>query len=107
MSVLTDMLRDNQRNVRYNGHMEPIILNPRDLGLALRAERKALGKTQAELAQAVPCKRQTIVDLEAGRNVSLHTLMAVLAALGKGLSILDARASPERLRQLLDPADEG
>lgn len=87
--------------------MTPIILNPRDLGLALRAERKALGKTQAELARAVPCKRQTVVELEAGRNVSLHTLMAVLAALGKGLNIVDARVSPERLQQLLDPADEG
>lgn len=87
--------------------MEPIILSPRDLGLALRAERKALGKTQEELALGVPCRRQTVADLEAGRNVSLHTLMAVLAALGKGLGIVDARVSPERLQQLLDPADEG
>ena len=86
--------------------MESIILNPRDLGLAVRAERKALGRTQGEAAQGVSCRRQTVVDLEAGRNVSLHTLMAVLAALGKGLSIVDARVSPEHLQQLLDPADE-
>lgn len=86
--------------------MEPI-LNPRELGLALRAERKALGKTQAELARGVPCRRQTVADLEAGRNASLHTLMAVLAALGKGLSIVDARVSPEHLQRLLDPTDEG
>lgn len=86
--------------------MSPSITTPRGLGLALRVERKAQGKTQQELAEAIPCRRQTVLDLEAGRNVSLHMLMAALAALGKGLAIVDARVEPSQLQQLLDSPDE-
>ena len=82
------------------------IKTPRELGIALRTERKAQGKTQRELAEAIPCRRQTVLDMEAGRNVSLHTLMAALASLGKGLDIVDARVEPGQLQQLLDPPDE-
>lgn len=77
-----------------------------DLGRRLRAERKALGKTQQDLAAVMGCRRQTVVDLEAGRNVSVYTLMAALAALGKGLSIVNARPDIDQIQNLLEPSDE-
>lgn len=86
--------------------IQPTVLNPRMLGQAVRAERKALGLTQQALAHAAGFRRQTIVDLEAGRNVSLQVLFAGLAAMGKGLSIVDARLDLDRVHLLLDPPDE-
>lgn len=81
-------------------------LNPLAFGRSFKAERRALGKTQQEVADAAGCRRQTIVDLEAGRNVSLHTVFAALAALGKGLTIADARPDLDQLHLLLDEDDE-
>lgn len=86
--------------------VSPTALNPRMLGQAFRAERKAQGLTQQALAQAAGVRRQTIVDLEAGRNVSLQVLFAGLSAMGKGLSIVDARLDLDRVHLLLDRPDE-
>ena len=83
-----------------------IALSTRDLGLAFKAERLALGKTQQAVAEATGYRRQTIVDLEAGRNVSLQTLCAALAALGKGLLIVDTRPDLDQLRSMLDAPHE-
>jgi transcriptional regulator with XRE-family HTH domain len=77
-----------------------------DLGQLVRAERKALGLTQAQLAERVDCRRQTIIDLEAGENVSVYTLMNVLAALGKGLRIADAHLDVERLGEIFGDDDD-
>jgi HTH-type transcriptional regulator/antitoxin HipB len=77
--------------------MSVLSINTRELGHRLRAERQARGRTQAWLAERVRCQRQTIAELEAGRNVSTHILMAALAALGKGLIIADARIDLERI----------
>ena len=53
-------------------------------------------------------RRQTIANLEAGRNVALKVLMNALAALGKGLTIIDVRIDPERLDEVFrDDEDEG
>lgn len=81
-------------------------LSPLDFGRAYRAERRAVGKTQQDVADAVDCRRQTIADLEAGRNVSLHTVFAALAALGKAALITDARPDLDHLHLLADPDDE-
>lgn len=77
-------------------------MSPLDIGQAIRKERKALRKTQQDLASAAQCSRQTILDMEAGKNVSLHTLMASLAALGKGIAIIDTRPTLDNLHLLLD-----
>ena len=60
------------------------------------------------MAERVGCRRQTIADLEAGRNVALNILMGALAALGKGLGIVDARVELEHLKEIFidDDADE-
>ncbi|MFI8717271.1 helix-turn-helix domain-containing protein [Stenotrophomonas sp. NPDC077464] len=58
-------------------------LNPLMLGRAYRAERRALGQTQQEVADAAGLHRRVILDLEAGRIVSLHTVFSAVAALAK------------------------
>lgn len=79
----------------------------KELGALVRAERKARGRSQAWIAERVGCRRQTIADLEAGRNVALNILMGALTALGKGLSIVDARVELEQLEEIFgDDADE-
>lgn len=80
--------------------------DPISFGKMLRAERKALGKTQAEIARLVQTRRQTIADLENGRNVGSHILFAMLAALGKMVAVTDARPDLETIRALMDEADD-
>jgi HTH-type transcriptional regulator / antitoxin HipB len=80
---------------------------PKDLGALIRAERKARGRSQEWIAERVGCRRQTIADLEAGRNVALNVLMGALAALGKGLAVVDAHVDLEHLTEIFsDNADE-
>jgi HTH-type transcriptional regulator / antitoxin HipB len=79
----------------------------KELGALIRAERKARGRTQEWVAERVGCRRQTIADLEAGRNVALSILMGALTALGKGLSIVDVRVELEHLEEIFGgDADE-
>jgi len=72
------------------------------LGALIRAERKARGRTQAWVAERTGYRRQTIADLEAGRNVEINVLVRALASLGKALSIVDARIDVERLAEIFD-----
>lgn len=85
---------DGKSNIRTG------LFSAAELGAAYRAERKALGQTQAGIAKRVGCRRQTIADIEAGNNVALYTLMAALSALGKGLEIVDARVDYDRLSEM-------
>lgn len=77
-------------------------LSAAQLGTLIRAERKARGRTQAWVAAHAGYRRQTIADLEAGRNVEINVLMRALAALGKGLTIVDARVDVERLSEVFN-----
>jgi HTH-type transcriptional regulator / antitoxin HipB len=79
----------------------------KDLGALVRAERKTRGRSQAWVAERVGCRRQTIADLEAGRNVAIRILMTTLAALGKGLAIVDARVDLERLDEIFGEDADG
>jgi transcriptional regulator with XRE-family HTH domain len=79
--------------------------NAIELGAWLRAEREALGHTQSWVATRVGSRRQTIADLEAGRNVAVGVLFGALTALGKGLQIVDARIELDRLKETFP--DEG
>lgn len=83
-----------------------IALNRRELGVWVRAERRARKRTQTWVAERVGCRRQTIADLEAGRNVALDILLGALTALGKGLVIADARIDLERLSELFEEGAE-
>lgn len=81
------------------------VTNAVDLGRRLRAERRALGFTQAELASRAGLSRQTIIDAESGRNVSVFVLMGMLAGLGKALRVTDARFSVEELQHVFADDD--
>jgi transcriptional regulator with XRE-family HTH domain len=84
-----------------------IALTAKELGERVRAEREARGRSQSWVAQRVGVRRQTIADLEAGRNVALNVLVGAVAALGKGLAIVDARADLEHLEEIFgDEADQ-
>jgi DNA-binding XRE family transcriptional regulator len=80
-------------------------LNTQDIGTWIRSERKAQSRSQAWIATQVGCRRQTIIDLEAGRNVELNILFGALAALGKGLAVVDARIDVERLNEVFRDED--
>jgi len=79
--------------------MDPA-LTANQLGSLIRAERKARGRTQQWVAKRAGYRRQTIADLEAGKNVEINVLLRTLAALGKALSVVDARVDVERLREI-------
>jgi transcriptional regulator with XRE-family HTH domain len=76
------------------------LLNQKDLGTRIRAERKARGRTQSWVAERVGCRRQTIADLEAGKNVELGIFIGALIALGKALDIVDMHFEVERLDEI-------
>ena len=82
--------------------MKSLALSNAQLGALVRAERNARGRTQAWVAARTGYRRQTIADLEAGRNVEINVLMGALASLGKALTIVDARVDVERLSEIFD-----
>lgn len=74
------------------------IQNLAAFGAAIRQQRKALGLTQEEVARRVGCRRQTIVELEGGKNVRLDLALAAMTALGHGLQVVPAlpgKSAPE------------
>jgi HTH-type transcriptional regulator / antitoxin HipB len=73
-----------------------------DFGKAFRRERKARGLTQLRVAQKAGVTRFTITQLESGQNVGLHHVLAALAVLEKGLSIVSARPDFDQLAELFD-----
>ncbi len=74
----------------------------KDLGKAIRDERKMLGWTQERLAAEMGHRsRQTVVSLEAGQNVGVYVLLAALSAMKKGLRIESVgRIEFERLKEV-------
>lgn len=77
----------------------PIVFAP-EFGAAFRRERKALGRTQDWVARHAGLTRFTITQLESGQNVGLHHVLAALATLGKGLSIVSAKPDFEQLAEI-------
>ena len=63
--------------------------------------------TQAALATRVGISRQTVIDLEQGKNVSSYMLMAALAGLGKGLQVTSVdRPTLDEVRELFNEDQE-
>lgn len=75
---------------------------PKEFGEMFRFEREALGMTQQAVAKSVGCRRQTIGDMEDGRNVGLMTVFMALSALGKSLSIKSNTLELEDVASFLD-----
>jgi HTH-type transcriptional regulator / antitoxin HipB len=81
--------------------------SPKELGQAIRAERKALGRTQQWVATKCRIRPATVSAIENGKNAELFTVMTILMALGKGLKIVDRHAlDPEQLREFFADEDE-
>jgi HTH-type transcriptional regulator / antitoxin HipB len=80
--------------------MNNIILDLKSFGLMFRRERKAVGLTQAQVAEKAGLRRETIVKLESGAQVDANTLIQAVAALGKTLSINDRRVDYDRLSEV-------
>jgi len=76
-----------------------------DLATAIRRERKAQKLKQEDLAKRAGITRQTVIDLEAGKNTTVYVLMGVIAALGKALQVTDARPSFGEVQQMFDEED--
>ena len=76
------------------------IRTPQQLADQLRAARKRLGLTQAELAMAAGVGLRFMVDLEAGKpTVRLETVMRVIDALGGAMQLAGLPADPARHKE--------
>lgn len=76
------------------------VSNLSDLGKLLRAERKALGLTQSDVAKAAGLRRETIIRLEAGENVDMITFLKTVAAINKSIRLVDKRHDYETMKEL-------
>jgi transcriptional regulator with XRE-family HTH domain len=79
--------------------------SPKELGHAIRSERKALGRTQKWVANKCRIRAATVSDMENGKNVEIFTVMAVLSTLGKGLQIVDRHIDLDQLQALFHEED--
>jgi len=85
--------------------MSKDIRTPQQLADQLRAARKRLGLTQAELAMAAGVGLRFMVDLEAGKpTVRLETVMRVIDALGGVIQLAGLPADPARQKEPGDGA---
>lgn len=78
------------------------ILSFHDLAKEFKAERKALGFTQAQAAKNAGLRRETIIQIEAGENVQVYSLLKAVSALGKAIKIVDRRIDYDRLKEMFD-----
>lgn len=74
----------------------------KELGESIRAERKALGKTQQWVAEQCSIRRATVCDLERGKNVEVETVFAVLKCLNKRLRIVSDRPALDEIEGIFD-----
>jgi HTH-type transcriptional regulator / antitoxin HipB len=79
---------------------------PADVGPAVVQLRQAAQVSMTDLARRTGKSRDTLYRLEAGEDVSVSTLMAVLQALGHGLTFTRAGLPTlEEMRQRFDTDD--
>lgn len=86
--------------------MKTGIFSTRELGQALREERLAMRMKQSDLAAKAGVTRQRISEIERGENVTALVLLRALAAMGKGLQIVDVRPQPGALTALFEDGDD-
>ena len=80
------------------GIMKQIIHDTRELGRAIRAERRSLGLTQGDLAAASGVSLRFVSELERGRST---------AGIGRVLRVLEMLGLRVELRGPAAPGDEG
>lgn len=67
--------------------MADIVRSPSDLATLLKSQRQSAGLSKTALAQRAGKVREVIYRLEAGEDVTVSSLMAVLTALGLVLRV--------------------
>lgn len=82
-----------------------IITTPRELGLALRDRRKALGLDQVELAKLIGASRRWVIDAENGKSASLPFLLRALRALKMQMKFSADDELPRSTQQPLPAID--
>lgn len=63
---------------------------PDELGAFLKTRREAAGMSKKTLAERAGKVREVVYRLEAGKDVTVSSLMAVLSALGLALTVASA-----------------
>lgn len=76
--------------------------NLKEMGILFRAERKAAGKTQADVAKVSGLRRETIIRIEAGENIDMITFLKALSAIGKGIRLADRRLDYDSIKGVFD-----
>ena len=81
---------------------------PDELGEQLRQRRKALGMSKSELALRAGKVREVVYRLEAGEDVTVSSLMAVLSALKLAMCLEPAGfpTQAEVSRRFMEDDDE-
>jgi len=89
--------------------MADMVRLPDELGHLLKTHREAAGLSKTDLAARAGKVREVIYRLEAGDDVTVSSLMAVLAALGLGLHISKAGmpSMQDVAARFADDGDEG
>ena len=80
--------------------MEQITRTTRQVGAAIRRRRRALGLSQAQLANRTNLRQATVSALEQGQAGTLRTLTDVLAALQLEMIIRERSASPQNVEDV-------
>lgn len=91
--------------------MTDIVRLPDELGRQLLARRKTLGLSKSELALRAGKVREVVYRLEAGEDITVSSLLAVLGALGLALRLepagLPSAQEVARRFQMDDDLDDG
>jgi HTH-type transcriptional regulator / antitoxin HipB len=81
--------------------MNQIARTPKQLGAAIRRQRRALGLSQTTLGAKTRLRQATISGLENGEpGTELRTLVEVLAALGLELVVRERSKAGENIAEL-------
>lgn len=76
------------------------------LGVKMKQSRKRRKITQAKLAEMTGVSRKTIIDMEAGGNVSIQIIFRALSVMGMGMDIMDRRTDFQALLDLDEDLNE-
>lgn len=92
-----------------------LVKNPKEVGLAIKDQRRALGLSQAELAAKMGVSRQWVIGVERGkRSTELDFVLKALSALGLKVDLSARESAPRPAKAtrvdvgaILDRAREG
>ena len=87
--------------------LEPVISEPGQLGAIIRSARKASGLTIVEAAASIGIAKQTLANIERGRNsVGIQTVLKVATDLGVSIIAIQKNESAFIRRTILESREE-